>query len=342
MTRKSLSIGIVLSLLATGLCNAQVVDVSLDTTSMDRWNYPFNGSPGSRLTASTFGAVELEGFDDRDAQLVLGFDTSALIPAGMDISLYDIISVRVTITNSNGDTFRYDPSYDTHDTYLFLDDSLDADMGRPMELYGVGYRNGFDQSTWGEFTVFGGTAVVEPVQGARHAFACDFPDGVSPRDISNNLKDEFDPTPMAIGQADTVVPGEIVPADTDFVFDVDVCSDANQSYISESLALGELRFSVSSLSPADGGPGGGNGEIQYPFWYTRENAVAQILGFTPRLEIRVRLGGLADYNADGTQNLQDIFAYLNDFNAGTEDADLNHDCQLNLQDIFTLLAAFNS
>ncbi len=331
------------SLLFPAVCNAQVIDVTLDTTTMDRWNYPFNGSPGSRFSASTFGAVELEGFDDRDAQLVVGFDTSGLIPVGLGLSEYDIISARVIITNTNGDEFRYDPSYDPHDSYLFLDESLDADAGRPVEMYAMGYRNGYAQSSWGEYTVFGGTPVVEPTQGSRNAFACDFPNGVGvARDVSNNLKDEFDPTPIAVATTTAASPGEFVPADSDFTLEVNTCDDAHQAYMIESIAAGELRFTIASLHTANGGSGGGSGDIQYPFWYTRENAIAQLLGYTPRLELRVRVGGLSDYNADGSNNLQDIFSYLNDFNAGLDDADLNHDCQLNLQDVFVLLQAFNS
>lgn len=331
-----------LSLCSGGLCGAQVVDISLDAPSLDRWNYPFNGSPGSRLSASTFGAVELDGFDDRDAQFVIGFDTSGMVATGLDASAYDIISVRVTITNTNGDEFRYDPSYDGHETYAFLDESNDPDPGRPVSLWGVGYRNGYDASSWGEYTVFGGTPAVEPAQGARNAFACDFPSPGVVRDVSNNLKEEFDPTPMAVAHADSVTPGEFVAADTDFVFDVDTCDGAFSAYVAEGVAAGEVRFVVSSLSTANGGKGGGSGDIQYPFWYTRENPIGQIFGLAPRIELRVRVGSAGDYNADGTKDIFDVFAFLDDFNAGNADADLQRDCLFDVFDVFAFLNAFNS
>ena len=320
----------------------QVVDVVLDSPSMDRWNYPFNGSPGSRLSASTFGAVELEGFDDRDAQLVIGFDTSGMVEAGLDAGEYDIISVRVTITNTNGDEFRYDPTYDGHTTYAFLDESNDPDPGRPVTLWGVGYRNGYDASSWGEFTMFGGAPVIEPAQGARHAFACDFPSIGVARDISNNLKEEFDPMPMAVGQADSATPGAFVAAETDFVFDIQTCDGAFNAYIAAGVASGEVRFSVSSLSTANGGMGGGTGDIQYPFWYTRENPLGSLLGYSPRIELRVRVGSAGDYNADGTRDVFDVFAFLDDFNAGNADADLQRDCVFDVFDVFAFLNAFNS
>ena len=94
---------------ASTLAQTQLFELSYDAPSLDRWNYPFNGSPGSRLSASTFGAVELDGFDDHDAQLVLGFATSSDVPTGLDGLEYQVLSARVTITNTNGDVFRYEP-----------------------------------------------------------------------------------------------------------------------------------------------------------------------------------------------------------------------------------------
>jgi len=329
-----------LSLMSAALAYGQVIEIEYAAPTLDRWNYPFNGSPGTRLSAPTFGAVELAGFDDHDAQLVLGFETFNEIIAGLDPSEYRVLSAIVTITNTNGDTFPYDPTYDTHDTYLELDDSLDLDLGRPVHLWAMGYRNGFDQTTWGEFTAFGGAPTVEPVQESRHAFAAYFPVDETPVDISNNLKEEFDPTPLAIGQTDAVAPGEIVPADTTFTFDVDLCDPLVRGYLSNGLALGEVRFTVSSLHAASGGPDGGDGEIAYPFWYTRENPIAQIFGLTPTLTLRVRIGSPADYNSDGSLNFFDVSAFLSDLGDGNLDADLNGDCTLNFFDISAFLSAF--
>lgn len=326
----------------TSACVAQtqIIEVDYTVPTLDRWNYPFNGSPGTRLSGSTFGAVELEGFDDHDAQLVLGFSTIEDILDGLDPSEYRILSATVTITNTNADEFRYDPTYDTHDTYMFFDESLDTDLGRPINLWAAGYRNGFDQSTWNEFTTFGGIPDVDPAQGARNLFAAYFPDGATATDVSNNLKEEFDATPMAIGQADTVTPGDTVPADTTFSFDIDLCDPATQTYIANGLSMGEVRFVATSLSTASGGDGGGTGDVLYPIWYTRENPIAQIFGFTPTLHLRVRIGNPGDYNADGSFNFFDVSAFLSDFNAGSLDADLTGDCTLNFFDVSAFLSAF--
>ena len=328
-----------------GQCIAQseIITVSYDAPSLDRWNYPFNGSPGTRLSASTFGAVELPGFDDHDAQFIVGFGTIADVVGGLDAGEYQVLSARVIITNTNGDVFRYDPTYDTHDTYLFLDDSLDTDDGRPVHLWAIGYQEGYDQTNWGEYSAFGGVAEVDPTQGSRYAFAADFPfDGSEPINISNNLKEEFDATPMAIGQTDAVMPGQLVPADTDFTFDVDLCQAGIRDYLAQGLSLGEVRFAITSLHAANGGDGGGSGEIAYPFWYTKENPIASIFGYAPRLELTVRVGSAGDFNSDGEFNFFDVSAFLTAFNAGDLSADLNGDCALNFFDVSAFLTAYTA
>ena len=322
---------------------SEMVEVSYDFPTLDRWMYPFNGAPGTRLSASTFGAVELEGFDDHDAQFLLGFETAADVMAGLDASEYKVLSARVTITSTNDMEFRYDNTYDSHDTYMFLDESLDTDPGRPIHLWPVGYRNEYDLTSWGETSVFGGTPVIDPAQGARNVFAAYFPtSGSDPVDISNNLKEEFDATPMAIAQTDFALPGEFVPADTEFYFDVDLCQTGIINYLAEGLSAGELRFAVTSLHMANGGDGGGTGDVTYPFWYTRENPVAAILGFTPTLELTVRVGSAGDFNSDGVFNFFDVSAFLSAFNDGDFSADLNNDCVLNFFDVSAFLSAYSA
>jgi len=325
------------------VAQSETITVEYDAPSLDRWNYPFNGSPGTRLSASTFGAVELDGFDDHDAQFIVGFETLADIAEGLDAAEYQVLSARVIITNSNGDEFRYDPTYDTHDTYLFLDESLDTDDGRPVHLWAIGYQEGFDQTNWGEYSAFGGIAEVDPTQGSRYAYAAYFPfEGSDPVNISNNLKEEFDATPMAIGQTDAVLPGEFVPADTDLSFDVDLCQPGIRNYLAEGLSLGEVRFAITSLHAANGGDGGGTGDVTYPFWYTKENPIASLFGLAPRLELTVRVGNPGDFNSDGEFNFFDVSEFLTAFNAGDISADLNGDCTLNFFDVSAFLSAYSA
>jgi len=343
MARKTTQSAALLGLiLTTASTQAQLFEVDYAAPTLDRWNYPFNGAPGFRLSASTFGAPTLEGFDDRDAQLAIGFETFADIPLGLDSSEYRVLSATVTITNTSADVFRYDPTYDSHDTYLYLDDSLDTDPGRPVSLWALGYRYGFDQTTWGEFSAFGGPAVVDPVQESRNAFAAYFPVDQTAVDVSNNVKQQFDPTPMALAQTDSVVPGDLIPADTTFTFEVDLCDPLIRGYLSESLAIGEVRFAVSSMHLANGGDGGGTGDVTYPFWYTRENPIAEIFGYASTLNMRVRIGSAGDYDGNGAMDFFDVSAFLADFTSGNLDADLTGDCAFDFFDVSAFLTAFSA
>lgn len=344
MLIKSSAFVLAMGFLTGAACaQSQLVHLDYAQPTLDRWNYPFNGSPGTRLSASTFGAIEMIGFDDHDAQFVLGFETDADVIVGLAVSEYRVLSARVVITNTNGGVFRYDPTYDTHESYLLGDDSLDLDAGRPVHLWAVGYRNGFDVSSWGELSPFGGTPSNDPTQESRHLFAAYFPNNTSDAvDISNNLKNEFDAPPMAIGQADGVLPGDFVPADTDFTFDVDLCQPGIRHFLAQGLSDGEVRFAVTSLHPASGGAGGGTGDVSYPFWYTKENPIAAIFGYAPRLELTVRVGSVGDFNSDGLFDFFDVSAFLTAFSEGDLSADLNNDCAFDFFDVSQFLTAFSA
>ncbi|MEM9372550.1 MAG: hypothetical protein AAGA55_02815 [Planctomycetota bacterium] len=327
--------------------HAQLLDFE-STATLDRWMYPFNGSPGTRFAGPTFGAPRLTGFDDHDAQVILGFSTVESIPDGLDPSDYRVTSVKVYTTSLGSDRFRFDPSYDDANTYGNLDTGLpgpvaDSDDGRPVMLFGVGYRDEFDATSWNETSPFGFNASVPPAQESRVAFAATFDAGGVATDISNSLKLNFDPIPFAIGQTDAVLPGEFVPTDSEFSFTVDLCDPGTKAYLAESLALGELRFAVTSLHNATFDPdGGGAGDPTYPDWYMRENALGDILGFTPRVEVTVFVGPIGDYNGDGNRNFFDISDYIADFNAQEPLADITGDCLFNFFDISAFITAFNT
>ncbi|RMH30668.1 MAG: hypothetical protein D6692_01600 [Planctomycetota bacterium] len=326
--------------------SAQLIDFSA-VASLDRWMYPFNGSPGTRLNASTFGAPRLEGFDDHDAQFIVGFATGAQIPTGLPLEQYRFASITVRATVSNDRQFRYDPTYDQQNTYESQEGGYpnlvpDSDIGRPVELYPVGYREGYTAATWTETTAFGFNPVVPPAQEARTAFMAIVDTDGNATDASNNLTAEFDLTPMSVGQTDSVAPGDLVPFDTTFTFEIDLCDAATRAYLARGLQSGELRFAIASLHPASGGDTGPTGDPTYPIWYTRENPIAQILGFEPRIEASVRTGPIGDYDNNGTKNIFDILAFIDDYNAQSPLAELTGDCQFNIFDILAFIDAYNA
>lgn len=233
----------------------------------DRWMYPFNGTPGTRALAPTFGAIAEEDFDERDGQFYVGYDTSGSIDSGLGASAYNIFSVTLTVRSGFGD-FVYDPTYDVYTTYLdsgSLGFTVDADAGRPIELYGVAFDASLDFATFGETGPFttGGQRSVRPIG---------FQDNV-PVDVSNNIDTlnggagGFDPVFFAIGQTG-LASGDATPTGTEFTFTLNLSNPNIRGYVQQGLNTGNLGFMVTSLSPASlGGP------VTYPQWETKENLV---------------------------------------------------------------------
>lgn len=330
-------------ILAATSANAQLVDTKYDAPTLDRWMYPFNGSPGTRFEIATFGAVDNVGFDDHDAQVLLGFDTSSEYTPSLGSDQYRILDITVTMTVANDDRFTYDATFDPYTTYGVAAVDPDDDLGRPLNLFLPAYRDGYDQSTYLENTVFGLVADVPPAQGLRHAFAAIFDRDGNAQDISNNIKDQFEAVPLAIGTTDTVTPGDLVPADTVFTFTFSPCDIGSQDELARMLDRGEVRFMMTSLSPASGGPGGGGGgDGNYPSFYSRENPIAQILGYTATLDINAWIGSAGDFNGDGVRDFFDISGFLSSFSSADPSADINGDCQFDFFDISAFLSEFTS
>ncbi len=350
--------------LAVGLgatAQAQLVDTSFQPPNEDRWNYPFNLTPGVRFEASIFGAIDEPGFDDYDGQYIVGFDTSGEVPPGLDPSRYTIESARLILVIANTDGFPLDVTPDSYRTFLDPSDPdylPDSTPGRPMEVFGTGYRNGFTAETWSATSPFGGTPTVPPAQGARNAFAALFEVDGTAVDISNRLKERFDVVPWGIGTIDGRQPGDTVAAEDVVVFEIDLCAPSAFRYLQEELARGQIRLSAASLLPASGDPTGGTGPSAFPSFYTSNNPVAQALSLTPQLDLRVRVGSPADMTGptpgspDGVIDADDFFFFLQLFAAGDPRADLTGstnpndpgfgvpDCVIDADDFFYFLARF--
>jgi len=243
--------------------------VTFTSPSNDRWMYAFNGTPGTRPSASLFGADDPQ-FDDRDGQMVVRFDTGSEIAAGLGAASYQITSARLTLRVTGG-AFQYDPTYDAASTY-FCSTCTDGDAGRPIELYGVGYRNGFNTLSFLETSAYAFGSPLVP--GTRNAYATDYAGGVA-RDVSNNVDGAFDPTPFAVGTIAGLNPGDVVAAGSDVVFNLVLSADV-LAYLQNRLDLGALDLAITSISPASQG-----GPATYPILSTREGTYA------PRLELDV-------------------------------------------------------
>jgi PEP-CTERM motif. len=233
------------------------------TPSMDRWVYPFNGSPGVRPAASAFGTV-VNGvvdsqFDDRDGQMLVRFSTSHIATPGLGAANYAVTSLRLTLTTWEEASFLYDPTYDSYQTLLGGEDS---DAGHPVEIFGVGYRNGFTASTFVENSPHGAAFG----KGVRNAYAAGFNDAGQMIDVSNNVSQGFEVNPFAIGQVAGLVAGDTVGPDKQMTFDINVTSPEILAYLQASLNQGYIEFMVTSLYPSSQEAGSG-----YPVFYTKES-----------------------------------------------------------------------
>ncbi|XVJ58782.1 MAG: hypothetical protein HEQ23_05020 [Tepidisphaera sp.] len=322
--------------------NAQVIDVSFTRPSADRWMYPFNFSRGAEQRAPTFGAILQAGFDDRDAQFLLGFTTGGanpLVTPGLGVANYCVMSARLTVVVASDLEAVYDPTADSFTSLLPEGDprrTIDTDLGRPVELFGAGYRNGWTLESFQESSAFGGVPEVDPAEGARNVFASVIDEAGVATDVSRQVRQGFDAVPLAIATTDEVAPGDHVPAGTVMTFDLSPCDPSVQRYLADALNRGKINLIVSSLAPADGGPGGGTGERVYPTFYTKENPV----NLPATLTLTVRVGDPADFNGDGFVDFFDYDAFVGAFESGGEGADFNMDCFIDFFDYDAFVEAF--
>lgn len=331
---------------AASSAKAGSIIIDLDQPTLDRWNYPFNQSPGTRPSAPVFGGfADFPGgfhpdFDNRDGQFHVGFATADLVEPGLGVGSYNVISVQVTMMVENNLQFRYDPTFNIWQSYLPEDHPdfiADDTPGRPMEIFGVGFRNGFDALSYQETTSYSPAGPFG--KGHRTTYALDFDDADEPRDVSNNMDQQFDPSPFAIGMTDAVAPGDLVPANTTFTFELDVDDPLVQQYLREALDLGKVHFMVASLFPASEDQDG-----SFPDFYTKENLLVQAgfadaAGLYLEVEIIEQIPG--DVNGDGVVNVDDLLIILNNWGPcpDPEDcpADLTEDGQVNVDDLLMVL-----
>ncbi|MGP1272954.1 MAG: hypothetical protein ACTS22_06445 [Phycisphaerales bacterium] len=203
-----------------------------DEPTFDRWNYPFNFTPGARTVATTFSsendAFPPGLFDDRDGQFLNSFITAGDYAPGRGSANYLITSATLTATVVGG-TFSYDTA---------------RNNGASIELFGTGFRNGLNAFAYGEDFAF---AFSDPTfEDVRNAYATDAAGG-SRRDVSNEVRDGFVSTPFAIGQIAGATPGTVVGAGQTITFELNLSNPDVVAYLQDSLNDGIVSLSISSL-----------------------------------------------------------------------------------------------
>ncbi len=264
------------------------------------------------------------GVDTRMSQEIVGWNVASLIPTNQAPTHYLIKRCRVTLT-VNEASFLFDPTHDAYQTYLNTNDpayQADTDTGRPVEMFGVGYRNGYDAASFSQNPAFGSST-----PGGRNAYAVGWGTNGVFADVSNNIGKtndtfpQFEAWPFAVGQVTNTAPGQMVPAASKMFFDLDVNDPAVITYLQTSLNAGVLNFDVSALHPVFGF----GGDLTYPSFTTHFNSLAP----TPtRLELEATVIRDADTDNDGLPDDWEMF-YFGNLDQGAND-DPDHDGVSNL------------
>ena len=320
---------LLLGLVAGAGARAGEFNLTPSQPTLDRLMYPYAFDGGSRSLGYTFGSFDPR-FDTRDGQILLGWDTATWVPTNRPASRYLLKKVEVVVRVSSDKTFHYDPTHDAVWTYATNSASYvpDADLGRPVELVGAGFRGGFTAATFRENSPFGPLGPITGTNisiGTRNVHAAVFDSTGALVDLSNNVGqtnvaftgETFEFRPWAIGRNPSLTPGELVPEVTPMTFQVDLTDPLVAGYVQEALSTGNLRFILTSLHPAAQSGFGGGGA--YPQWHLRESLV----GGAPELRIEGSLVDEADTDQDGLPDDWERFHFgnLEQIAAGDPDGD---------------------
>jgi hypothetical protein len=272
--------------------------------------------------------------------MVIGFDTSADIATGRPANSYLVLNARVTLEFATDLTLAYDESTDPWQSFLLKSDPNyveDPDAGQPIELFGVGFRNGFNAANWVENSPYApfGQSLLLP--GIRNAYALGFDGNGLPFDVSNSVRDQISPDPFALGFVPGLNPGDLIPIGSKCQFDLATDNPLLTGYLSESLAQGKLLFSVTSLAKVV------QQGSQFPAFYTKENPLVQKgLASAAKLEMTVLLFDCqpADFDCDGIVGNVDLALLLGAWGSSAAAFDLSGNGTVGADDLAILLGAW--
>ena len=256
-----------------------MIEAEWDAPTEDRWNYQFNFTPGRRPKASAFRSVEEGVGVHRHATFVMRFRTDDQIPAGLAPEAYHLDGVRLDMLTSSGFDVAYDPTYDGAWTHLPSEDDnalVDQDPGRPIEVFGLGFRDDVVPEEWTETAPFTGgdedALTVFPAILDASGLLVDV-------ELAVDFEDPKESNPLAIGQMENVSPGSLIPADSPMIFEMNLSDPMAVLYLQRGFSQGYLDFAVTSLN------GGGQDSRVFPEFHTKDS----LLGEAPALSASVTI-----------------------------------------------------
>lgn len=292
-------LGLLVLFTATVSTSLYGVEWVFNTPSDDRWHYPFNFTPGQRAFATCFGSTadpNYTTFNDRDGIFLIGWRTSNLVCPALPPGSYDVQSVRVTLTAPQWADWTLDL---TTDPWFNLDYPItDSDPGQPIELFGVGFGPIYTYGNWTESSSYVGGDDQE--YSPRDPFPFVFGGSATSRlHVEDSVKEQFTPTPWAIGVPIGAVPGEqTAPLPVQFDIDLLQSDGLVRRYFQEQLSGGRVLVAVTALTvTSKQAPAG------FPAFYTKEGAAADPAGRAPVLSVTLVPSG--DLNGSESRDLSD-------------------------------------
>jgi hypothetical protein len=306
-------------LLAAQVASSQPVTTNGLPAVVERGTYHnyFNCQNAGFATFANFG--EDSGADSRLGQFLVGWDTAAFVPTHQPVTRYLIRSCRATVVISDGNQVIYDPTHDALATYFSTNNPAlveDADAGRPVELFGVAFRNGYDTTNFLQCSPVGNGSA-----GANNVYAICWTTNGTSRDVGNNVGKTnvagtpFETWPFAVAQTTDAAPGENLNPNNKLTFDLNLADPFLVGYLRRALAKGRLNLMVSSLHQSSGQ----FGSEPYPVFATRFNEA--LLDPPTTLELEVTVVRDLDTDTDGLPDDWEQFYFTSLTNTASADFD---------------------
>lgn len=279
-------------------------------------NY-FNCQNAGFATFANFG--DTSAADSRLGQFLVGWDTAASVPTNQSVTRYLIRACRATVAISDGNQVIYDPTHDALATYFATNNPArveDADDGRPIELFGVAFRNGYGNTNFLQCSPVGNGGT-----GSNNVFAISWTTNGTSRDVGNNVGKTnavyapFETWPFAVAQTAAAAPGETLNPDDHLTFDLNLSDPFLMGYLRHGLQKGRLNLMVSSLHQSSGQ----FGSEPYPAFATRFNEA--LLDPPTTLELEVTVVRDLDTDTDGLPDDWEQFYFTNLTNTASADFD---------------------
>lgn len=316
---KQIPLAILGLVLAAQIALGQTVTTNGIPAVVERGTYHnyFNCQNAGYATFANFG--ETSGADSRLGQFLVGWDTAASVPTNQPVTRYLIRACRATVAISDGNQVIYDPTHDALATYFDTNNPArleDADAGRPIELFGVSFRNGYGNTNFLQCSPIGNGSA-----GANNVFAICWTANGTSRDVGNNVGKTnaaytpFETWPFAVAQTADAAPGENLNPNDQLTFDLNLADPFLMGYLRRALQKGRLNLMVSSLHQSSGQ----FGSEPYPAFATRFNEA--FLDAPTTLDLDVTVVRDLDLDTDGLPDDWEQFYFTNLTNTASADFD---------------------